>query len=79
MKQAIIGFHRDENGHWVARLACGHNQHVRHNPPWQNRPWVTTEAGRARHLGRSLNCKKCERGMPPDEPPPGGSSDGDSG
>ncbi|WP_372983133.1 DUF3565 domain-containing protein, partial [Marinobacter sediminum] len=21
-------------------MSCGHFQHVRHNPPWQNRPWV---------------------------------------
>jgi hypothetical protein len=24
MKRAVIGFERDEEGHWVARLACGH-------------------------------------------------------
>lgn len=66
MKQPIIGFHCDEQGHWVAELACGHNQHVRHNPPWQNRPWVINEAGRRRHLGRTLNCKKCDAGAPRD-------------
>ena len=37
MQQAIVGFHLDEEQHWVAELACGHNQHVRHTPPWQNR------------------------------------------
>lgn len=37
MQQAIIGFHLDEEDHWVADLVCGHAQHVRHNPPWQNR------------------------------------------
>jgi len=57
MKQAITGFHQDEEQHWVAELACGHNQHVRHNPPWTNRPWVTTEEGRARFIGEELNCK----------------------
>ena len=45
MQQAIIGFHLDEQGHYVADLACGHGQHVRHDPPWQNRPWVLTEQG----------------------------------
>lgn len=34
MQQAIIGFHQDEKGDWVARLACRHQQHMRHNPPW---------------------------------------------
>lgn len=46
MLQAIVGFHLDEENHWVAELACGHGQHVRHDPPWQNRPWVMTESGR---------------------------------
>ena len=45
---------------WVADLACGHGQHVRHNPPWQNRPWVITEQGRKEKLGVMLECKKCE-------------------
>ena len=60
MQQAMIGFHLDEEQHWVADLACGHAQHVRHNPPWQNRPWVITEQGRAEKLGLTLDCKKCD-------------------
>lgn len=60
MKRRIIRFHQDENGDWVADLECGHTQHVRHNPPWENRPWVTTAAGRKDFLGHQLLCKKCE-------------------
>lgn len=60
MQQAIIGFHLDEENDWVADLACGHAQHVRHNPPWQNRPWVMTEEGRKEKVGVRLECKKCE-------------------
>jgi uncharacterized protein DUF3565 len=60
MLQAIIGFHKDEEGHWVAELACGHGQHVRHDPPWQVREWVTTSEGRAAWIGKSLVCKLCE-------------------
>ncbi len=60
MQQAIVGFHLDEEGHWVADLACGHGQHVRHDPPWQNRPWVLTKQGRKEKLGVMLECKKCE-------------------
>ncbi|MHA3060351.1 DUF3565 domain-containing protein [Acinetobacter sp. ANC 4636] len=60
MQQAIIGFHLDEEQHWVADLACGHTQHVRHIPPWQNRPWVMTEQGRQKKLGMMLECKKCD-------------------
>ncbi len=55
----IVGFHQDEENHWVADLECGHTQHVRHDPPWQVRPWVTTESGRATFLGRTLECVKC--------------------
>lgn len=66
MKQAIVGFHQDEEGDWVARLVCGHNQHVRHNPPWQNRPWVINSHSRAQHLGDILECVKCDRREPPD-------------
>lgn len=68
MKQAIIGYHKDEEDDWVAELECGHNQHVRHNPPWQLRPWVTTKEGRNEHLGNTLDCKKCERNEPKDFP-----------
>jgi hypothetical protein len=60
MKRIIVGFEKDEYDDWMALLACGHTQHVRHNPPWQNRPWVETEAGRKSRLGLELNCKKCD-------------------
>ncbi|MCZ6799390.1 MAG: DUF3565 domain-containing protein [Nitrospirae bacterium] len=62
MNQPIIGFHQDEEGHWVADLECGHGQHVRHNPPWSERPWVLTMQGRHQHLGYILWCKRCEEG-----------------
>ena len=62
MKQEIIGFHLDEKKHWVARLKCGHKQHVRHQPPWVNRPWTQSEKTREEMLGQPLNCRKCDRG-----------------
>ena len=60
MQRRIIGYHLDSDQHWVAELACGHTQHVRHDPPWQNRPWVMTAAGRAEKLGMRLNCRLCD-------------------
>ncbi|HYD53770.1 MAG TPA: DUF3565 domain-containing protein [Gemmatimonadaceae bacterium] len=57
--RAIVGYHRDEEGHWVAELTCGHAQHVRHEPPLQSRPWVLDEAGRASRLGTTLRCMHC--------------------
>lgn len=55
----ITGYHLDEEGQWVAELECGHTQHVRHDPPWQVRPWTQTPEGRAEHLGTTLGCAKC--------------------
>lgn len=66
MLRKIVGYHQDEEQHWVAELECGHNQHVRHDPPWTNRPWVTTQEGRNQVLGQELNCKKCEQNAPRD-------------
>jgi hypothetical protein len=60
VKRKIIDFHQDDEGHWVADLECGHGQHVRHNPPWMTRPWVTTPEGRQSRLGVILECKKCD-------------------
>lgn len=66
MDQKIVGFHQDEEQDWVAELECGHNQHVRHNPPWTNRPWVVTRKGRTKHLGQILACRKCDTNAPKD-------------
>ena len=60
MHRTIIGLHRDDAGDWVADLDCGHAQHVRHRPPFQIRPWVTTGEGRAGMLGSELDCVRCD-------------------
>jgi uncharacterized protein DUF3565 len=62
MERAIVGFETDEVGDWVALLACGHRQHVRHRPPWQERPWVLTPQGREGRLGTPLDCPLCNGG-----------------
>jgi tellurite methyltransferase len=59
--RSITGFHRDEAADWVAELACGHGQHVRHAPPFSERPWVESEAGRKARIGETLECVRCER------------------
>ena len=64
--QPIVGYRTDPEDAWVAELACGHTQHVRHDPPWEIREWVTTPQGRDSMLGFELNCKKCYEGLPPD-------------
>ena len=69
MKQPIVRYHTDDEGHWVAQLTCGHNQHVRHDPPWMIREWVVTESGRQKMVGYLLDCVKCEELAPPDERP----------
>ena len=60
MKQKIVGYHQDEMSDWVADLACGHTQHIRHTPPLSHRPWVLHEEGRQRFLGYELDCKICD-------------------
>jgi tellurite methyltransferase len=60
MDTTITGFHADAVGDWVAELACGHRQHVRHQPPWQLRPWVTTAEGREGKIGASIECSRCD-------------------
>ena len=67
MDQPIVGYHLDEHGDWVAELACGHFQHVRHDPPWINRPWTQTAEGRDGARGQPLACRKCDQGAPPDQ------------
>lgn len=66
MERAITGFHQDETGDWVAELDCGHDQHVRHRPPFQVREWVLTREGRTARRRQPLDCPLCDRGELPD-------------
>jgi hypothetical protein len=60
VNRKIVDFYLDEQAHWVAKLDCGHGQHMRHEPPWMERDWVTTEAGRKTRIGQPLNCARCD-------------------
>lgn len=60
MQRAMVGFETDDVGDWVALLECGHRQHVRHRPPWQERPWVLTAEGRQDRVGTPLDCHECD-------------------
>jgi tellurite methyltransferase len=66
VERAITGFHPDGEGDWVVELSCGHNQHVRHRPPFQVRPWVVEADGRAERIGMPLECPLCDRAELPD-------------
>ena len=57
----LQGFRQDDEGHWVAELSCGHTQHLRHLPPWQNRSWVQDEEQRKARLGTAFSCGWCAR------------------
>ncbi len=61
MQRSIVGFRLDAAGEWTALLSCGHPQHVRHDPPLVNRPWVLFAAGRSERLGQQLDCVRCEQ------------------
>jgi len=64
VRTTIAGFHQDDAGDWVADLACGHRQHVRHRPPWQLRPWIDDPGARAARVGAAIDCPLCETGRP---------------
>lgn len=64
MKQKITRFDQDEERHWRAKLACGHYQHVRHDPPLMSREWVLTATGREEKIGAKLECRKCDEKSP---------------
>ena len=63
MDRRIVSFRQDDEGHWVAELECGHTQHVRHDPPWQVRPWVLDALERERRIGTLLACGRCREGI----------------
>lgn len=67
MQRKIVGFHQDSDAAWIADLECAHTQHVRHDPPWQVREWVTTESGRQDKLGAELDCVFCNMASFPAE------------
>ncbi|HEX2640071.1 MAG TPA: DUF3565 domain-containing protein [Pyrinomonadaceae bacterium] len=66
MIRAVRDFDQDDEGHWRARLECGHYQHVRHDPPLRTREWVLTEEGRNSRIGDELDCRKCDEAKPRD-------------
>jgi len=66
VERQISGYHQDEAGDWVAELACGHDQHVRHRPPFQVRAWVLDPGERIGRLGTPLDCPLCDRAELPE-------------
>jgi|SRR5690242_16954077 len=60
MERSIKAFALDREGEPIAILVCGHPQHVRHKPPFINRPWVESEEGRNEMIGKNLNCVRCD-------------------
>lgn len=63
--RVITGFHQDDEGDWVAELSCLHTRHMRHEPPFQSRPWVIEAAGRQARLGTRISCAPCGRAERP--------------
>jgi hypothetical protein len=55
----LLDFRQDEHGDWLAVLSCGHTQHLRHQPPWQNRAWVMDAEQRQARIGEHFDCGWC--------------------
>lgn len=70
MRTTIMGFHQDAAADWVAELACGHTQHMRHRPPWQERAWVLNEDGRTQRIGQAIECPLCDMPVLPEHVQP---------
>jgi tellurite methyltransferase len=60
MRRTITRFVADDAGDWIAELSCGHDQHVHHRPPFQDRPWVLESATRLERVGTFLQCPLCD-------------------
>ncbi|MEO5678260.1 MAG: DUF3565 domain-containing protein [Acidimicrobiales bacterium] len=66
MRRTIVQFGQDGEGEWVAHLSCLHRQHIRHRPPFQDRAWVLSGAGRALRIDSDIDCPLCDRAELPD-------------
>ncbi|MFL6207223.1 MAG: DUF3565 domain-containing protein [Acidimicrobiales bacterium] len=66
MHRAMTGFRRDDDGAWVAELACLHAQHIRHEPPFWQAAWIQDAHERARRVGQPLDCPLCDRAELPE-------------
>ncbi len=66
MRRTIVGWHRGDDGDWVADLSCLHGQHVRHAPPFRLAPWVEDADRRVERIGTAWDCPLCDRVEPPD-------------
>ena len=65
VRRTIIGYHLDDEGQRVAELSCFHNQHLRHRPPFENRPWVLNDETRGARIGTPIECTLCFDGELP--------------
>ncbi len=59
VERTIVAFQQDRAGDWLAVLDCGHTRHLRHDPPWMERAWLTSEAERRRRIGQRIPCQTC--------------------
>ena len=64
--RTIVGFRQDDAGDWIAELACLHSQHIRHQPPFLERPWVIDASERAARIGSEWDCPLCDRAELPE-------------
>jgi hypothetical protein len=62
--RSIVGFEQDVRGDWIAQLSCGHRQHIRHRPPFEDRPWVVATDSRNAMIGTDRDCPLCDATEP---------------
>jgi tellurite resistance-related uncharacterized protein len=65
VERTITGFRLDALGEWIAELDCGHDQHIRHRPPFEIRPWIRSAKERLARLESKRDCPLCDRAVLP--------------
>lgn len=66
MERTILGFEQDDEGEWKLLLDCGHQRHLRHDPPRETRPELFEVASREAAVGGKIPCGLCAQRQIPE-------------
>lgn len=64
--RTILGWRREAADTVVSTLDCGHDRHVRHQPPLSSHAWVLDDAACDARVGASIECLRCGQRLLPE-------------